>query len=125
MEQVSCQTNGSIDIPSLITDPLSPIFVSQLCPRSKAIHYISKSLPILSTLNWVCVTEEDLMVDAAEQALNELYMIPILMIFMHMPKPKLKDWDKSTKETVLGIFSSTIVEVPYLQKFELKFILNI
>ena len=73
VEQVSCQTNGSIDIPYLVTEPLPPIFGSQLCYRSKAIPYISKSLPNLSTLSWVCVTAEDLLVDAAEQALNELH----------------------------------------------------
>ena len=73
VKSVSSQTMGSIDLPYMVTEPLPPIFGSQLCYRSKPIPYIAKSLPNLSTLSWVRVTEEDFMVDAAEQAINELY----------------------------------------------------
>ena len=72
-ESVACQTSSSTDVPYLVTDPLPPIFGSALCHRSKPIPYISRSLPNLSTLSWVRVTEDDVMVEAAEQALNELF----------------------------------------------------
>merc|ERR1711954_30957 len=64
---------GSLDTPYMDTEPLPPIFGSHLCYRSKPIPYIAKSLPNLSTVSWVSVTEDDIMVDAAEQAINELY----------------------------------------------------
>ena len=70
---ISCQTNNSPDIPYEITAPLPPIFGSQLCHRSKPINHISRSLPNLSKLSWVMVTEEDIMQDEAEQALNEQF----------------------------------------------------
>ena len=72
-ESIACQTSSSTDVPYLVTDPLPPIFGSELCYRSKPIPYISRSLPNLSTLSWVRVTEDDYMVEAAEQALNELF----------------------------------------------------
>ena len=68
----SCQTNSSPDVPYLVTDPLPPIFGSQLLQKSKVQH-ISKSLPNLSTLVWVTVTEDDLLLEAAEEALNKQY----------------------------------------------------
>ena len=73
IESVSSQTMGSIDLPYMVTEPLPPIFGPHLCYRSKPIPYIAKSLPNLSTLSWARVTEEDIMVDEAEQAINELY----------------------------------------------------
>lgn len=72
-ESIACQTMSSTDVPYMVTDPLPPIFGSELCYRSKPIPYISRSLPNLSTLSWVRVTEDDYMVEAAEQALNELF----------------------------------------------------
>ena len=72
-ESIACQTSSSTDVPYLVTDPLPPIFGSELCYRSKPIPYISRSLPNLSTLSWVRFTEDDYMVEAAEQALNELF----------------------------------------------------
>ena len=59
--------------PYLVTDALPPIFGSKLCHRSKTINFISRSLPNLSTLTWVRVTEEDILVEEAEQALNNQY----------------------------------------------------
>ena len=70
---VSCQTNQTPDTPYMITDALPPIFGSNLCHRSKAVKFFSRSLPNLSTLTWVRVTEEDILEDEAEQALNNQY----------------------------------------------------
>ena len=70
---VSCQTIQSLDVPYLVTDILPPIFGSQLCRRSKTINFISRSLPNLSTLTWVKFTDEDILEDEAEQALNDQY----------------------------------------------------
>ena len=72
-KSVSSQTIGSLDVPYMVTEPLPPIFGSHLCYRSKAIPYVAKSLPNLSTLSWVSVTEDDIMFDEAEQAINRLY----------------------------------------------------
>ena len=68
---VSCQTNHTLDIPYLVTDALPPIFGSKLCHKSKAINFMSLSLPNLSTVSWVKLTEEDILEDAAEQAMND------------------------------------------------------
>ena len=56
-----------------ITSPLPLIFSSQLCHHSKRIHFLSNSLPNLSTITWVRVTEEDAIRDEAEQALCDQY----------------------------------------------------
>ena len=71
---VSCQTNQTPDTPYTVTDALPPIFGSKLCHNSKAINLFSRSIPNLSTLTWVRVTEEDnILVEEAEQALNSQY----------------------------------------------------
>ena len=70
---ISCQTKYSPDIPYKITAPLPPIFGSQLCYTSKTVPYMRRSLPNLSTLSWVTVTEEEILLDKAEQALNEQF----------------------------------------------------
>ena len=57
----------------MITDALPPIFGSKLCHRSKAVKFFSRSLPNLSTISWVRVTEEDIQENEAEQALNNQY----------------------------------------------------
>ena len=77
----SCQTDPSEDIPYEITAPLPPIFNSQLCHLSKRIPYLSNSLPNLSTVNWVMITEEDIIEDKAQQALNDQYDLQILDYF--------------------------------------------
>ena len=64
-ESVTCQTPGCTDVPYLVTEPLPPIFGSQLCYRSKSIS-LAKSMPNLSVLSWVKVTEDNLVVYAAE-----------------------------------------------------------
>ena len=68
----SCQTNDSPDVPYLITDPLPPIFGSQLLQKTKMQH-ISRSLPNLASIMWVKVSEEDLILETAEEALNEQF----------------------------------------------------
>ena len=67
-----CQTNSNLDTPYAVTDPLPPIFSSQLCHTTKPIH-LTISLPNLSSLIWVRESEEDELVDSAEQALNDQY----------------------------------------------------
>ena len=69
----SSQTNYHEDIPYKVTDPLPPIFSSQLCHFSKPINFFSNSLPNLNTITWVKVSEEDELRDEAEQALCDLY----------------------------------------------------
>ena len=69
----SSQTDQNQDIPYSITSPLPPIFSSQLFHHSKRIHFLSNSLPNLSTITWVRVTEEDEIRDEAEQALCDQY----------------------------------------------------
>ena len=69
---ISCQTNQSPDLPYLVTEPLPPIFGSQLVQKSK-IQHMTRSMPDLATVNWIEVTEEDSILEAAEEALNEQY----------------------------------------------------
>ena len=71
VESISCQTTHSADVPYSINTQLPPIFGSQLCQISKPLNFLSISLPNLSTLRWVKITEEDMLVNAAEDALNE------------------------------------------------------
>ena len=70
---ISCQTINSLDTPYEVTAALPPIFGSQLCHRSMPNNHIARSLPNLSTLSWIMVTEEDIIQDEAEQALNEQF----------------------------------------------------
>ena len=72
-ESATCQTNHTTDVPYLITEELPPIFGSQLCQRSKAANFLPRSLPDLSIFSWVKITEEDILRDEAEQALNAQY----------------------------------------------------
>ena len=71
-ESTSCQTNATLDVPYSVSDPLPPIFGSQLCNISKQVGYISRSLPNMFTLDWIKISEDSL-VEAAEEALNEQY----------------------------------------------------
>ena len=73
MTSTSSQTNNCLDVPYLVTSSLPPIFCSQLCKISKPINNLTRSLPNISTLRWVKVTEEDLTVHEAEDALNVQY----------------------------------------------------
>ena len=73
VKAISCQTNHFPEVPYFVTESLPPIFGSQLCRISKPIKYLSRSLPDMSILCWVKVTEEDKLVEAAEEALNEQY----------------------------------------------------
>ena len=72
-ESTACQTDQTPDVPYLISEPLPPIFGSQLCKRSKIIQHLSMSHPDLSIMRWVKFTEEEIIADKAEQALNEQY----------------------------------------------------
>ena len=68
-----CQTTNTIDTPYEVTAPLPPIFGSQLCHKSKPILFMTRSVPNLATLSWVRKTEEETMIDEAEQALSEQF----------------------------------------------------
>ena len=83
---VSCQTNHNLDIPYLVTDALPPIFGSKLCHKSKAINFMSLSLPNLSTVSWVNLTEEDILEDAAEQAMNDQYDYQVEQFYIDAKK---------------------------------------
>ena len=69
---VSVQTASSIDIPYCVQDPLPPIFSSQLCWKTKPIH-LTNSVPNLTQLLWVSKTEDEMILEEAEQALGDLY----------------------------------------------------
>ena len=67
----TCQTDQHPDIPYSISDPLPPIFSSQLCHSSRRLGYLSRSLPNFNTVCWV--KPDDTFQDEAEEALNEQY----------------------------------------------------
>ena len=73
---VQVQTTSTIDTPYNISEPLPPIFGSDLCYRSKPV-FLSKSHPDLSQVLWVTRTEEDTLREEAEQALNYLYDLEV------------------------------------------------
>ena len=62
----------SVDIPYRVTQPLPPIFASNLCWRTKQVH-LYNSAPDLSRLLWVSKTEEDTIQEQAEEAHLDLY----------------------------------------------------
>lgn len=70
-KEVPSQTNSHPDIPYLVTDPLPPIFSSQLCYKSRPIHSLSRSIPNLNSILW-CPPDDDY-IDAAEEYLAEQY----------------------------------------------------
>ena len=105
-ESISCQTERSIDVPYSVTEPLPPIFGSHLCYRSRKIPYIANSLPNLSTLSWVNISEDDIIADAAEQASNELYDHQV-MEFYKDAKEKAKAIRQVYEENCIGkLFNS-------------------
>ena len=69
---VSTQTINCVDTPYSILEPLPPIFGSKLCIQTKA-PFMSKSLMNLATLKMVHVTQDDLLLEAAEEALSLQY----------------------------------------------------
>ena len=100
-KSISCQTYNTPDIPYQVTAALPPIFGSQLCHRSKPINHLSRSLPNLSNLSWVMVTEEDIIQDEAEQALNEQFDRQI-SDFYKESKSKTEAIQKLYKENAIG-----------------------
>ena len=85
---VSSQTRSSIDVPYAVTDTLPPIFGSKLCVRSKPL-FMSNSLPNLSTVVMVEVTEDDLLLEAAEEALAQQYDLEVSSFYNEARKKKL------------------------------------
>ena len=65
---VFSQTNDFVDTPYSITEALPPIFGSKLCVQTKP-GLFTKSLPNLSSIVTVADTEEELILEAAENAL--------------------------------------------------------
>ena len=65
---VFTQTNDFVDTPYSITEALPPIFGSKLCVQTKP-GFFTKSLPNLSSIVTVADTEEELILEAAENAL--------------------------------------------------------
>ena len=72
LSEASSQTISTIDTPYSVSDPLPPIFGAKVCKRTK-LPFISKSLPDISTVTLVDLSEEELIRDAAEEALNLAY----------------------------------------------------
>ena len=69
--EVCSQTNANPDVPYLVTDPLPAIFSSQLCYKSRPIHFLSRSMPNLNSILW-CPPDDEYL-DAAEEFLAEQY----------------------------------------------------
>jgi hypothetical protein len=71
---ISSQTLANQDVPYSITEPLPPIFISQLLHHTKPIRFLSRSLPKLDSICWGKLNDtfEDL-ADQAEEALNDQY----------------------------------------------------
>ena len=74
------QTISTIDTPYSISEPLPPIFGSDLCYRSKSV-FLSKSQPDLSQVLWVTRTKEDTLQEEAEQALDYLYDLEVATFY--------------------------------------------
>ena len=70
-KEVTSQTDSHPEVPYLVTDPLPPIFSSQLCYRSRPIHFLSRSLPNLNSFLW-CPPDDEY-IDAAEEFLADQY----------------------------------------------------
>ena len=70
-KESTSQTDSHPEVPYLVTDPLPPIFSSQLCYRSRPIHFLSRSLPKLNRILW-CPPDDDY-IDEAEEFLAEQY----------------------------------------------------
>ena len=71
----------TIDIPYRVTDTLPPIFNSKLCQLTKPI-WLSKSVPNLTQLVWVSMSEEETLCEQAEQALGVLYDEEVANFYM-------------------------------------------
>ena len=99
-ESTACQTDQTSDVPFLISEPLPPIFGSQLCKISKTINHLSSSLPDLSTLTWVKFTEEEIIADEAEQALNAQHDREVSDFYKEA---------KKTAENLRGIFEENCI----------------
>ena len=69
---VFTQTIACVDTPYLITEALPPIFGSKLCVQTKP-GFFTKSLPNLSSIVMVADTEDELALEAAENALSLQY----------------------------------------------------
>ena len=95
-ESQMCQTDQHPDLPLKITDPLPPIFSSQLCHRTPPIHFLSRSLPNLDKICWSKPDGTNL--DEAEEYLNYQYDQEVKQFYLearvealNKKKDKLKD----------------------------------
>ena len=64
---VSSQTIICVDTPHSIHEDLPSIFGSTVCFKAKPL-FVSKSLLALACVNFIHVTEDDLLLEAAEEA---------------------------------------------------------
>ena len=70
-KSVLIQTSTTVDTPYTIAEPLPPIFGSDLCYQTKP-GFFTKSLPDLSKASWFSRTEEYILLDQADEALDHL-----------------------------------------------------
>ena len=95
---VSSQTLATVDIPYSLDDPLPPIFGYNLCHVTKPV-FLSKSVPDLSKVFWVLKTEDDILKEIAEEALNEQYDQEIVTFYDEAKKlaKVTLDFSKATR----------------------------
>ena len=70
-KEAPSQTDSLPDIPYHITEPLPPIFSSQLRYKSRPINFLSRSIPNLNSILW-CPPEDEYC-DAANEYLADQY----------------------------------------------------
>ena len=95
-ESQMSQTDQHPDLPLKITDPLPPIFSSQLCHKTPSILFLSRSLPNLDKICWS--KPDDAYLDEAEEYLNNQYDQEVKQFYLdarlealNKKKDKLKD----------------------------------
>ena len=64
-----CQNNSSVDTPYLVDEPIPPIFGSKLCVKTRP-HFMSKSLPDISTLTFMATSDDNAICDEDEKVLS-------------------------------------------------------
>ena len=86
---LSSQTSNNIDTPYSILEPLPPIFGSKVCTLTKCV-FIAKSLPNVSAVVMVECTEDDLILEAAKEALSQQYEDEIKSFYQEARKRALE-----------------------------------
>ena len=86
---LSSQTSNNIDTQYSILEPLPPIFGSKVCTLTKCV-FIAKSLPNVSAVVMVECTEDDLILEAAKEALSQQYEDEIKSFYQEARKRALE-----------------------------------